>query len=843
MTSITYVTNTVNQTGPTTTYGYHPNVAGSCAAAPTGDTLGGYTVATDANGHATTYCYDLQGLVLQSIDPDSASTSASFTSDQQVAKSTDALLQTTTDSFNSNNDLTQVTAPVLGSGQNAATAVATYNTPSTVTGYQYLPSSVTDPEGNCTAFVYDTAGNVTDTYAGQASPCDGNTGGIHTGSRYQGDTGVSCGAKTGELCSVINGNGGTTANGYNSNGNLTSVTPPSPAGATTITVDALSRVLSVTDGKAQKTTYSYDTLDRVTQILYNGATTCTPSTGNCIGYVYDADGNRQSMTDQSGTTSYYYDALNRGTTESLPDVSSVCAGSSPAGITYTYDGVGNLLTYCDSGGTTTYAYDPDNRLLSIAEPGGSCGTTPTLCTTFGYNADGNRTTVTFPGGATETTGFDNDQNVKSVVGKSSTGTTLTSFAYTFANGANDTPVVQTTTENDAVASNTYTYAYDALNRLTGASVTSGTGTAYSYTYDSDGNMLTRTAASVTTTYAYNSADQLCWTYAGTTSNPCATTPTGATTYAFDANGNEVSSSAGASFSLNPKNQTTSITHGGTTLSNLAYSDSGQQQRIAAGSTTFDNGGGGVDIAKTGSASTYYLRDNEGNVLGERMGATHYYYLSDKIGSVVAVISGDGQTVSNRTGYDPYGNVTYATGSITNPFGYAGGYTDATGLVQFGARYYDPTTARWTQVDPAGTSGASAYAYADDNPINVSDPSGEFPGLLSWYCNNYPPFGPFGIYQFHHFGAHISRNAVNYLLRLGVIAGGALGALAGGLLCGPDWVLAAVCGAIGAVVGAVIFPLYLDIESDFGARGVWLNVTWFTEFRWIPYDVWSYLAPG
>ena len=42
---ITYVTDTVHQTGPTTTYGYHPNVAGSCSAAPSGDTLGGYTLA------------------------------------------------------------------------------------------------------------------------------------------------------------------------------------------------------------------------------------------------------------------------------------------------------------------------------------------------------------------------------------------------------------------------------------------------------------------------------------------------------------------------------------------------------------------------------------------------------------------------------------------------------------------------------------------------------------------------------------------------------------------------------------------------------------------------------
>lgn len=813
VTSITYVTNIVNGTGPTTTYGYHPNAAGSCAAAPSGDTLAGYTVATDANGHASTYCYDLEGLVIQTIDPDSASSSASYTSDQNVAKSTDALSQTTTDSFNSNNDLTQVTAPVLGSGQNAAAAAATFNTPSTVAGYQYLPSSLTDPEGNCTAYVYDTAGSVTDTYAGQTSPCDGGTGGIHTGSRYQGDPSVSCGAKFGELCSVINGNGGTSAYGYDSNGNLTSVTPPSPARAATITVDALSRVSSVTDGKGQKTKYSYDKLDRVTQILFNGVSTCTPSNGNCISYAYDADGNRQSMTDQSGTTTYYYDALNRMTTESLPDTASACAGSSPSGLTYSYDGVGNLLTYCDKGGTTAYAYDPDNRLLSIAEPGGSCGSMPTLCTTFGYNADGNRTTITFPGGATQTTGFDNAQNVSSVLGKSSTGTTLTSFVYTYANGSNDTPLVQTATENDPVASNSHAYAYDARNRLTGASVTSGTGTAYSYTYDPDSNMLSRIAGAVTTTYAYNGADQLCWAYVGSTSSPCATAPSGATSYSFDANGNELSSSVGASLSYNPKNQTTSITYGGTTLSNLAYSDTGQQQRIAAGSITFDNNLAGVGISTAAGASTYYLRDDQGNVLGERIGSGHYYFLTDHLGSVVGVISGDGQTVADRYGYDPYGNTAYRTGTVANPFGYAGGYTDPTGLIQFGARYFDPSTSRWTQVDPQASGTLSAYAYGNADPINETDASGMFPGVNNVHFS-VRTWGWGWLIHVVHFWFHVTQ-------ALAVFAGTWLGfaALIIGLLTG-GW---------GGVPLAYVAAWILSFSWD--ANGEWWNVIWIRSGPW------------
>jgi hypothetical protein len=175
-----------------------------------------------------------------------------------------------------------------------------------------------------------------------------------------------------------------------------------------------------------------------------------------------------------------------------------------------------------------------------------------------------------------------------------------------------------------VAANTYTYTYDPLNRLTAASVTGGSGTPYGYTYDAGGNMLIRTAGSATTTYAYNAADQLCWVYSGSSSNACASAPSGATTFTFDSNGNETGNSLGASLVYNAKNQTTSITYGGTTLGSLAYSDIGQQQRISAGSTTFNNEQGNAAISSSGGSSTYYLRDNEGNVLGERIGSHHYY---------------------------------------------------------------------------------------------------------------------------------------------------------------------------------------------------------------------------
>ena len=43
------------------------------------------------------------------------------------------------------------------------------------------------------------------------------------------------------------------------------------------------------------------------------------------------------------------------------------------------------------------------------------------------------------------------------------------------------------------------------------------------------------------------------------------------------------------------------------------------------------------------------------------------------------------------------------------------------------RYYDPSTAQFISVDPAVAQTGDPYAYADDDPANLSDPTGD-----SWY---------------------------------------------------------------------------------------------------------------
>ena len=519
--------------------------------------------------------------------------------------------------------------------------------------------------------------------------------------------------------------------------------------------------------------------------------------------------NLSSITDTQGRTiTFAY-----GSTVGSNLITSI---TDPTGREWQYaytsaNGFAELTQYTDPNGkVTTYEYGTRGQ---IAEPGGSCTSPVSLCTTFAYNAAGEQTKITFPGGATQTTTYDDAGDVLSVLGASSTGATLTSFSYTYTNGSDDTPLVQMQTENDAVASNTYAYAYNPSNELTAATVTSGSGTSYAYTYDADGNMLTKTAGSATTTYAYNTADELCWAYAGASSNPCSSAPTGATTYSFDSDGNETGSSAGAFFSYNTKEQTTSITYGGTTLSGLTYTDQGQDNRISAASTTFDDSISGTAISTTAGSSTYYLTSGQGTVLGERIGSAHYYFLTNASGSVVAVINGSGQTVANRYGYDPLGNTTYASVAVPNPFGYAGGFTDPTGLIHFGARYYDPSTARWTQVDPEATGTSSAYAYSNDDPINATDPT----GLLAQYGYTKATYGWGWLVRVVHVWWHVTP-------------------LQASDTEGVFWQWAELLAFItlalsptgeGALaVGAVAFLLgegAADIQANMGSQGEWFNI--------------------
>ena len=69
---------------------------------------------------------------------------------------------------------------------------------------------------------------------------------------------------------------------------------------------------------------------------------------------------------------------------------------------------------------------------------------------------------------------------------------------------------------------------------------------------------------------------------------------------------------------------------------------------------------------------------------------------------------------------------YGTAS-TNTFQFTGRENDGTGLLAYRNRYYNTTWGRFISEDPMGLRGRiNVYAYANDNPISVKDPSGLMP---------------------------------------------------------------------------------------------------------------------
>lgn len=625
----------------------------------------GTTVVTDANDHSTTYEWDNANRVTAALNALGQKVDKKYDPNSNVEEITQPGSRTSTSSYDNRNNLESSTMPT------GASATASYPSGGTVLDYQ--PNQSTDHQGNQTGYGYDPAGNLTST--NNSLPTQDSSS-----ATYENGQGTVCGAKEGQVCSTTDARGKVTNFEYAGNGNLSRVVPPAPLGDTDMTYDALSRVKTVDDGKGQIRTYTYDDLDRITQVSYPG--------GIVFGYAYDNNGNVTDRTEPSGTWAMAYDDANRLLTQNGPEE-----------LEFTYDPVGNVDTVTNSNGTTEYDYTDINMLWKLRDP-------QNAETVHTYEAtDGTRRERTeYPNGVDIDFTYDKSDRITEIESYDSQGQLLTEDQYSYTTGANDTALRQKWTNKGNVEQR---YTYDQLNRLkTAKPFFSGQQTTpvYTYNYDGVGNRTQAVENGTTRNWTYNNVDQI----------------SGAT---HDANGNITGSTnygitAG---SYNSVDQTTSFTPNGGAARSNSYAGTSQTHWLESGNTTFETTASmGITRTETGSTVSEFTREPDGTLVSMRRGNETFYYVPDGRGSISILTDGAGLQ-ENAYRYGPYGNAEYALENTTQPFRWNAGYTTDGTIYKFGARYYDNTIARWTQVDAVASE--PRYVFAAGDPINRVDPTG------------------------------------------------------------------------------------------------------------------------
>ena len=143
----------------------------------------------------------------------------------------------------------------------------------------------------------------------------------------------------------------------------------------------------------------------------------------------------------------------------------------------------------------------------------------------------------------------------------------------------------------------------------------------------------------------------------------------------------------------------------------------------------------------------YIYDADGSPIGMQYRNTSYaegvfdtyWYEKNLQGDIVAVYNQTGAKLISYT-YDAWGNCTVSypnngnsSTAIYNPFRYRGYYLDTeTGFYYLNSRYYDPAIGRWLNADAqisgigGDLRGYNLFAYCFNNPVNMSDPSGNWP---------------------------------------------------------------------------------------------------------------------
>jgi RHS repeat-associated protein len=664
--------------------------------------------ATPPPGRQTAYTYDPAGNLIETDVSDLPVTTADQTVTDYTYDAADRLdsmvvdptpsgtdnsgyaNRTTSYTYNADN---LVTSQTVTGAYGSSTTNDGYNSADELTSQSVVNGSTDDT----TTWSYDTLGQV----LGTTSP-DGNAAGS-TAADY------------------------TTNYSYDQAGSLSVMAGPpvntqtyasqSPASTRAVTVygyDTFGDQTQVKDPDDHVTTTAYDGDGRVTSVTQPSYTPPGSSTAitATTTYGYDENGNLTSATDPEGnTTSYAYDALGDVISQTDPQLTGQ---SAPGVSTYTYDSDGEQLSATSPTGAQTQAtYDYFGDRLTATQDIRTTSGTQAHTTNFTYDYLGDPLTTTSPDGVVTTDTYD---HLGELTSTANTYGDTTSYAYNYAGQPAQVNNPDGTTDN---------YAYDAEGNLTsvndyGTSAEPGEEPPLLATqtmgYDPSGNLTSSTDPDgVTTTYAYNAADELTGEV-----QPMSSSASDTTSYGYDPAGNQTSVTDG-------RGNTTWTTYNSWNLAGSVIEPATASATTAAErtwTTAYNADGLPVSVTQPGGITQSYGYDQMGDLTsqsgsGASAPTTAQTFGYDTDGDLTSATAPGG--TDNFT-YNDAGQVTATSGpSGTSSFGYNGdglmtSRTDAAGTTSY---TYDNADRLATVADPL-TGATLSYGYnADSSPTSIS----------------------------------------------------------------------------------------------------------------------------
>ncbi|MCG3201215.1 MAG: Protein RhsD [Gammaproteobacteria bacterium] len=762
------------------------------------DSQGNLAQVADGLGHVTRFdAYDAHGRLLSMTDPNGLVTTFSYDPRGRLVSESEGG-ETTTYSRDAVGQVTRVTFP------DGSYLSYRYDAAHRLTG-------VSDNLGNQVAYTLDAIGNVT---REDISDPQGEL--AQTVSRQY--------DALNRLSAVTGAQNQTTRLQYDGEGNVIYLTSPLSHTAT-FSYDGLSRMVHSANAIAGAS-FSFDAADHLTSVqdgrglvtqygvdgLGNALSTRSPDTG-LSQQTFDEAGNVRTAIDARGRqVNYSYDALNRLT-------QMLYANAAP--IVFTYDqganGTGHLTGMTDASGSTTWGYDVHGRLIRQTQQVGG----RSFVTQYAYDAAGRRVSMTYPSGQVIGVGYAAGQVSQLTAGNA---TLLAQIAYepfgparswTFGNG---TPYSRSYDQDGRLTSyplgsSTVSLNYDAAGRITGSTDSgspvsqsftydtidrlvsfSGPGTSESYAYDAAGNRVVLSAAAINTYYTIDNASNRLTGWSDSLG--------GSRTLSYDDSGNTLSDGT-SQFTYDGRGRLVSVSN---SEGFTQYLVNGLGQRVAkisgaaldlAGDVDGDgvltvtdmrrivlmargivtpvpaadcNRDGSVTTAdvtcvqtkitelrvnpgKYAQSPTYFVYDPDGHLIGEYSssgnpleetvylenqpvailaGGSSFYVYADHLDTPRLIVSEAGTPVW-RWDSDPFGKALpnespSGAGTFTYNLRFPGQYYDKeTGLHYNYFRDYNPSTGRYIQSDPIGLAGGyNTYIYAESRPIGIADPTGENP---------------------------------------------------------------------------------------------------------------------